>query len=90
MRSSAVRMLVVFFANGLLHEYLASIMSGRVLGYPLAFFSLQGIAAAFTARWRPTGLQAFVIRSVTVVFMLACSALVLATVDAVVPKFQPR
>jgi hypothetical protein len=65
-------------------------MCGRVLGYQLAFFSLQGIGATLTARWRPTGIQALVSRSATVLFMLACSGLFLASVDAVVPWFQRR
>ena len=87
MRSPAARTLVVFVANGLLHEYLAWILCGRILGYPLAFFSLQGIAVVLTARRRPTGLAAAGSRAATLIFMVASAALILATLHAIAPRF---
>ncbi len=89
-RSPALRTLTVFMANGLVHEYLVWILCGRILGYQLAFFSLQGIAVILTARWRPTGFQAIVSRCVTIVFMIESSTIFLASVDAVLPWFQRR
>ena len=89
-RSAAVRTLVVFFANGLVHEYLAWVLCGRAFGYQVAFFSLQGIGVALTARLRPTGPLALISRAATVLFMLATSVLFLANVDQAFPWFQRR
>jgi hypothetical protein len=90
MRSPAARTMVVFVLNGLLHEYLAWVMCGRILGYPLAFFSLQGLAVVLTARRRPTGLAALASGIATLIFMAAASTLILLGVDAVVPWYQRR
>lgn len=90
MRSPAARTMIVFVLNGLLHEYLAWVMCGRILGYPLAFFALQGLAVVSTARRRPTGLAALASRIATLLFMVAGSTLILMAVDAVVPWYQRR
>src|SRR5262249_15139660 len=89
-RSPAARVLAVFVVNGLLHEYLAWILCGRLLGYPLAFFTLHGIAVVLTARQRPTGLQALASTAATLLFTVATSALILASVNAFVPWLQRR
>jgi hypothetical protein len=90
LRSLKARIVVVFLANGALHEYLVWLMCGRILGYFIAFFALQGIAAALTARYRPTGVAALVSWLATLIFMLASSGLVMASVNAFVPWFQHR
>jgi hypothetical protein len=90
MRSTAARTLVVFVANGLVHEYLAWVMCGRILGYPLAFFSLQGIAVVLTARVKPTGVRALLSGSATLLFMVASGWLITASVNAFAPWFQRR
>lgn len=90
MRSPAARTMTVFVLNGLLHEYLAWILSGRILGLPLAFFTLQGAAVILTARSRPTGLAAVASAFATLLFMGASAALILLTIDAVVPWYQRR
>jgi len=90
MRSPAARTMIVFVLNGLLHEYLAWVMCGRILGYPLAFFGLQGLAVVLTARRRPTGLAALASALATLIFMVAASTLILLSIDAVVPWYQRR
>jgi hypothetical protein len=45
----------VFAVNGILHEYMAWLLAGRVRGYLLAFFALHGAAVAVTWKWRPRG-----------------------------------
>lgn len=90
MRSPAARTMTVFVLNGLLHEYLAWILCGRILGYPTAFFTLQGVAVVLTARRRPTGFAAVASTAATLLFMGASAVLILRTVDAVVPWYQRR
>ena len=46
---------LAFFASGVLHEYLVAITIGRIEGYQMAFFSLQGIGVLLTARYKPRG-----------------------------------
>jgi hypothetical protein len=89
-RSPVARTLVVFFANGLVHEYLAWILCGRIVGHALAFFVIHGVATAATARSRPTGLARLAARLGTLIFLFASAGLILAAVDAVVPWYQPR
>jgi hypothetical protein len=45
--------LVVFGVSGILHEYVFSAAVGRVQGYQMAFFLLQGAAVALTLRAKP-------------------------------------
>jgi hypothetical protein len=52
------------------------------------FFLLQGVAVAVTARLRPTGRLALLSAALTLVFMIATSALILASVHAVVPWYR--
>lgn len=42
-----------FLLNGAYHEYLATVLIGRVMGYQLAFFTIHGLAVALTYRSRP-------------------------------------
>ena len=45
--------LAVFAVSGILHEYLFFTALGRIQGYQLAFFALQGTAVALTLRAKP-------------------------------------
>jgi hypothetical protein len=47
--------LAAFAFSATLHEYLSWLVTGRVYGYQLAYFALQGVAVAVTYRWRPQG-----------------------------------
>ena len=76
---------VTFLVNGLYHEYLATLLIGRVTGYQVAFFSLNGLAVAATHRHRPRGGWGLVAVAATILFLLTSSALFFANVDRVVP-----
>lgn len=75
--------LVVFLVNGLLHEYLATVILGRVQGYQLAFFSIQGIAVALTFRSRPRGLVRVGTCFATLLLDVVTTTLFFASVDAI-------
>ena len=75
-------MVIVFLINGAYHEYLASMMVGRVLGYQVLLFTIFGAAAAATWRWRPRGWTAVASWMGTVVFMGAVSVLFFLSADA--------
>lgn len=79
---------IVFIANGALHEYLSWVMSGRLLGYQMAFFGVQGAATMLTLAWRPRG--GFRVLGVigTLAFNLITSALFFASVDLLVDWYD--
>jgi hypothetical protein len=70
-RHAARGTLVAFAVNGIFHEYLATVMVGRVQGYQLGFFALHGAAVALTMRWRPAGIAAHLGRVGTLAFNVA-------------------
>ncbi len=74
-------MLAAFLINGVFHEYLASLMIGRVIGYQVALFSICGVASAATWRWRPRGAMAVLSWAGTVVFMVMASVLFFSSAD---------
>ena len=47
--------LLVFALSALMHELIFSVAIGRVQGYQTAFFAVQGVAAALTARIKVRG-----------------------------------
>ena len=75
----------VFLVSGLLHEYVFATALGRVQGYQLAFFSIQGIGVVLTARARPpraVGIPA------TLAFLGLTSILFFASVQGFGPFYQ--
>ncbi len=70
---------------GLLHEYLATVVIGRVTGYMLAFFGLHALAVAVTFRWRPRGAAAILGWATTLAFIVTTSILFFAVIDMIVP-----
>ncbi len=83
-------LLWTFFVSGLIHEYVFGIVTGRVQGWQMAFFLLQGTAAAVTLRFRPRGWQIPVAIAATLVFNLATLALFAMSVNQVVPFYSER
>lgn len=55
LRSPVRGTLVTFVVSGLIHEYLLAIAIGRVEGYMIVFFLIQGLGVAASARLRPAG-----------------------------------
>ena len=78
-------LLLVFAVNGILHEYMAWLLVGRVLGYQLAFFAIHGVAVAATWKWRPQGWVKGVGWAATLGLVVASSALFFATIQ----QFRP-
>ena len=77
----------VFIINGMLHEYLASLLVGRVTGCLLAYFLLHAMAVALTWRLRPRGPAAFIAWLLTLAFLIITAVLAFAPPDMVIPFF---
>lgn len=80
--------LLTFAVSGLLHEYIVGMLTGRVTGYPTAFFLLQGLAVTATFRVRITGpwwLSGVVL---TIVFNACSSTLLFVPFDQAMPFYQ--
>ncbi len=71
--------LAAFAVSGLLHEYIAAIGVGRVQGFQMAFFLVQGLAVAATWKVRPRGWLAAPWTALTVAFMLGSALLFAAS-----------
>jgi len=65
--------LAVFAVSGLLHEYLFLVATGRVQGYQMLFFLIQGAAVALTLRAKPVGAAAVASLVATLLFNLLSS-----------------
>ncbi len=87
-RSPARAFMLVFGVSALLHEFIFFAAIGRVQGYQLAFFAVQGVAAMLTARVEPKGRAAIAWVAATLVFNLVSSMLFFASIHAVVPFYS--
>jgi hypothetical protein len=81
-------LLLVFVLSGLLHEWIFGISTGRVQGYQMAFFSIQGISVAATARVRPRGWRAVAWTVGTFLFVVLSSILFFASMQGVAPFYS--
>lgn len=79
--------MIVFALSGVGHEYIFWIATGRVQGYQLAFFLLQGAAVVLTMRIKPTGAAALLWGGGTLVFNLLSSVLFFASLQGVGPIY---
>ena len=79
---------IVFIANGALHEYISWVMSGRLLGYLMVFFGVQGAATMLTLAWRPRGGLRVLGVVGTLAFNLLTSALFFASVNLIVDWYD--
>ncbi len=82
--------LLLFLFNGLLHEYLALVMSGRLTGFQMAYFGIQGFAVAATWRRRPRGWSAALAVALTASFNVATSVLFFMSVNLFLPWYSTR
>ena len=80
--------LLVFVLSAAMHEYIFSIAIGRVQFYQTAFFLLQGVAAAATARVKATGKQAVFWIAATLVFNLTSGVLFFASINGLMPFYS--
>jgi MBOAT, membrane-bound O-acyltransferase family len=79
-----------FAVNGLVHEYVFDVAADRLLGWPTAFFLIQGAAVAATFRFDARGVSSFIGAAATLVFNLATSALFFVGLNSVVPFYASR
>jgi hypothetical protein len=82
--------LAVFAVSGLMHEYVFGVATGRVQGWQMLFFMVQGCAAAATLRLRPRGRAAVLSWATTLAFNLATAALFCRSVNEVIAFYQRR
>lgn len=87
-RRPIVATLAVFAVSGLMHEYVYGVASGRVQGWQVLFFMVQGIAAVATLRVRPRGRTALLWWAGTFFFNLATAFFFCQSVDAVIGFYQ--
>jgi len=80
--------MAVFVVSGLLHEYLFAMATGRVQGFQMLFFLIQGVATALTLRTRPVGMAAIFWIGATLVFNLLSSILFFTSMQGV-GRFYP-
>lgn len=81
-------MILVFGLSALLHEWLFLAAVGRLQGYQIAFFALQGIAAASTARVKVRGKLVVPWVVGTLIFNLLTSVLFFASIHSVSPFYS--
>jgi MBOAT membrane-bound O-acyltransferase family protein len=72
--------LIVFVVSAVCHEYVATVINGRVEGYQLAFFGIQGLAVLATWRLKPDGPALIPAIAATLAFNIATSAIFLASI----------
>lgn len=77
--------LLTFLVSGVLHEYLAAVLLGRVQGYQLACFLLHGVAVVLTFRIRPRGAWRVVGVACTFAFVMAAAVLFFASIENIAP-----
>ena len=81
-------MISIFGLSALLHEWLFLAAVGRFQGYQIAFFLVQGLAAASTARVKVQGKQVVLWVIGTLAFNLVTSVLFFACIHAVTPFYS--
>jgi hypothetical protein len=80
--------LIVFAASGLMHEYVFGVATGRVQGWQILFFMVQGCAVAATLRVRPSASAVPLWCAGTLAFNLVTSMLFFRSVDGVIAFYQ--
>jgi hypothetical protein len=87
-RTPARAMLIVFLLSGLMHEYVIGIALGRVHGWQMAFFTIQGCAAVATKRTKPRAWPAVLWTGATFAFNIASGVLFFVAVNRLVPFYS--
>src|SRR5262249_4476350 len=83
-----IMIIVTFLVSGVLHEYLATVLIGRLLGLQIAYFLVNGLAAAATFRWRPRGAARFFGLAATLLFNVATTPLFFLTANQFLPWYS--
>lgn len=88
--SPTLAVLAAFALSGVVHEYIFTMASGRLQGYQMTFFLIQGAAVAATARARIPGRLAWLAVPLTIAFILASSLPFFLSFDTVAPLYVAR
>jgi hypothetical protein len=80
--------LTVFAVSGLMHEYVFGVATGRVQGWQMLFFMVQGCAVAATLRLRPRASVVPLWWAGTLAFNLVTAWLFFRSVDEVIAFYQ--
>jgi D-alanyl-lipoteichoic acid acyltransferase DltB (MBOAT superfamily) len=87
-RWPAAATILIFALSGLMHEYVFGIAIGRVQGFQITFFLLQGVAVAATFRVKPRARPAIAAwTAATITFNLVTSLLFFLSFHAIVPLY---
>jgi hypothetical protein len=78
---------LTFLLSAVAHEYVFAVPIGRVQGYQTAFFLIQGLAVAATARVKPRGWAVYPWVAATFLFNLATGMLFFASMNHVVRMY---
>ncbi len=87
-KSPARATLVVFVITAVMHEYVFTVATGRLQGYQLSFFMLQGVAVLLTQRWKPKGWMAVLGVIGTLIFNLSSGTLFFASWCQILPWYS--
>ena len=79
-----------FAISGLIHEYVFDMISLRTAGYQLAFFLIQGVSVAATARIKPRGFNVIPWIAATLAFNLLTGMLFFACMNRIGPFYVRR
>lgn len=86
-RGPVYSILLIFVISGVAHEYAFAAATGRVEGYQMTFFLLQGMGVAATIRLRPRGSHVAAGVAGTISFNVATSMFFFASVQGLVPLY---
>jgi len=89
LRHPAAAIFCCFLVTGILHEYLAWVLTGRVTWHLPLFFLLHAAATAVTFRLRPTGLAAAIGLAATLAFHYFTSVLFFIRFSEIVGGWYP-
>jgi hypothetical protein len=82
--------LATFLVSGVVHEYVFGIAAGRVLGWQLLFFLIQGIAVVATQQMRTALRPRLTGQVATIAFNLVTSILFFRSMNDVLPFYVLR
>ena len=86
-RCMATATVAAFAVSGVMHEYIVSMATGRITGYPTAFFLLQSLGVLATARLDPRGWRRVFGVTSTWAFNAVTSVLLFAPLGATLPFY---
>jgi hypothetical protein len=90
LRHPTLGILTAFTISGLGHEYLFAITIGKVQGWQILYFVLNGLAVAATYRLRPRGYLVPLCVAATIAFNLLASVIFCHSLNEIVPFYSPR